>query len=416
MNKTSAMNFILFDDTGRSDFLPLSFTRPVPDIRFGILTIREKWERYLGCSTSTLTEKYLSGKYPLVKAGNSILINGTVCPNPSLLKQIMALEPDQALVCSDYIIALHIIEKDLNDVESLESARVEEVEKREVEGLTEIECTSGHIKISHPWDIFSLNSKAIAEDFELITRGRKSAGISSSNRLICPENIFVEEGAKIECAVINASEGPVYIGTEAEIMEGCLIRGPFALCAHASLKMGAKIYGGTTIGPHCKIGGEVNNSVFLGYSNKAHDGFIGNSVIGEWCNLGADTNNSNLKNTYDEVKMWNYTQERFIPSGLQFCGLVMGDHSKCGINTMFNTGTVVGVNANIFGHGFQRNFIPSYSWGSSVSGYTTYDLGKAIQVARMVYERRGVEFTQADEEILTAIYNNTFAFRKKLRF
>ncbi len=410
------MNYILFDDSTRIDLFPLTFTRPIAEIRLGILTIREKWEKHLKAETSTLTEKYLGKKYPIVKSSNNILINASVLPTKELVKAINELKPDQSLVCKDYIIALHIIEKDLEDVNSIDASIVEDVENHEVEGLEEIECNLPHLKINYPWDIFALNGQAIEDDFKLITQGRKSKVLSDSNKLISEENIFVEQGAKIECATINASTGPVYIGKNAEIMEGCVIRGPFALCDNSTLKMAAKIYGPTTIGPHSKVGGEVNNSVILGYSNKAHDGFLGNSVLGEWINLGADTNNSNLKTTYDEVKVWNYTQEKFIPSGLHFCGLIMGDHSKCGINTMFNTGTVVGVNANIVGHGFQRNFIPSFSWGNSITGYTTYDIDKAIEVAKNVYNRRNLELTQIDIEILKSVFELTFSYRKKVRF
>jgi UDP-N-acetylglucosamine diphosphorylase/glucosamine-1-phosphate N-acetyltransferase len=225
------------------------------------------------------------------------------------------------------------------------------------------------------------------------------------------ENIFLEPGAKIECATLNASTGPIYIGKDAEIMEGALIRGPFALCEHATLKMGTKIYGPTTIGPHSKVGGEVNNSVIFGYSNKAHDGFLGNSVIGEWCNLGADTNNSNLKNNYIEVKLWDYASGRFIPTGLQFCGLIMGDHSKSGINTMFNTGTVVGVSANIFGSGFPRNYIPSFSWGGA-QGYITYHIDKALEVASQVMKRRDIKLDEIEQDILKHIFEITASKRK----
>jgi UDP-N-acetylglucosamine diphosphorylase/glucosamine-1-phosphate N-acetyltransferase len=407
------MNYILFDDSTRNDLLPLTFTRPVADIRIGILTIREKWEKYLKASTSSLTEKYLSAKYPMVKGPNNILINGSVLPTKELVKAINELQPDHSLVYKEYIIAMHVIEKDLDDVDSIDAPIVEDAEKREVEGMHEIECDLPHLKINYPWDIFALNGQAIEDDFKLLTHGRKSKVLSDSNRLVNEENIFVEAGAKVECTIINASNGPVYIGKDAEVMEGCVIRGPFALCDHSSLKMGAKIYGPTTIGPHSKVGGEVNNSVIFGYTNKAHDGFLGHSVLGEWCNIGADSNNSNLKNTYDEVKAWNYAEEKFILTGLQFCGLIMGDHSKCGINTMFNTGTVVGVSANIVGHGFQRNFIPSFSWGSSMSGYTTYDVDKAIDVAKRVYERRGLEFTSVEKDILKNIYELTFSYRKK---
>jgi UDP-N-acetylglucosamine diphosphorylase/glucosamine-1-phosphate N-acetyltransferase len=407
------VNYILFDDSTRNDLLPLTFIRPVADIRFGILTIREKWECYLGVSTSTLTERYLGGQYPMVKGTNNILINGSVCPNKELVKLIKALKPDESIVCGDYIIALHVVEKDLDDIDSIDASRVEDAEKREVEGLTEIECTIPHMKINYPWDIFSMNKEALEEDYALITGRRKSKKLSSTNQIIGEDQIFVEEGAKVEFATINASGGPVYIGKDAEIMEGAMIRGPFALCEGAVIKMGAKIYGPTTIGPGCKIGGELNNVVFFAFSNKAHDGFIGNSVIAEWCNFGADSNNSNLKNTYDEVKMWNYPQERFIPTGLQFCGLIMGDHSKCGINTMFNTGTIVGVNANIIGHGDQRNFIPSFSWGTSVTGYTTFDVNKAIDIARIVKARRNNVLDDSEEDILRNVYNLTISYRKR---
>ncbi len=410
------MNYILFDDSSRMDLFPMTLTRPVAEIRIGILTIREKWERFLKDPTSTLTEKYLSAKYPVVKGKNNILINGSVCPNNELVKKINGLKAGQALVCKDYIIAYNINEKDLEIADTVETTTNDDSDKIDLEGLNEIECSIPHCKINYPWDIFTYNGEAIKDDFKLLTKGRKSQKISPSNKLIAEENIFIEAGAKLECAIINASEGPVYIGKHAEVMEGAIIRGPFALCEHSTLKMGAKIYGPTTIGPYSKVGGELNNTVIFGYSNKAHDGFIGNSVIGEWCNIGADSNNSNLKNTYDEVKMWNYTQEKFISSGLTFCGLIMGDHSKCGINTMFNTGTVIGVNSNIFGHGFHRCFIPSFSWGSSASGYTTYDIAKAIEVAKSVYQRRGLEFNQIEADILQYVYKLTFPYRKKVKF
>ena len=229
--------------------------------------------------------------------------------------------------------------------------------------------------------------------------------------MIAPENIFIEEGAKLNFCTLNASSGPIYIGKNAEIMEGCVVRGALAMCENSVLKLSAKIYGATTLGPYCKVGGEVNNSVLMGYSNKGHDGFLGNSVLGEWCNIGADSNNSNLKNNYAQVRLWSYETENFAKTGLQFCGLMMGDHSKCGINTMFNTGTVVGVNANIFGSGFPRNFVPSYSWGGA-SGFTTYLTKKAFEVAKVVMARRNVEFTAQDEAILTQVFEDTKKWRK----
>ena len=266
------------------------------------------------------------------------------------------------------------------------------------------------LKVETTWDIFSKNGAAIKADFDLITKNRTSAPIPEKTVAFNSEAIFIEEGAKLPLCVLNATDGPIYIGKNAEIMEGSMVRGPFALCEESTLKMGTKIYGSTTVGPHSKVGGEVNNSVFFGYSNKGHDGFLGNSVIGEWCNLGADTNNSNLKNNYAEVRLWSYETENFAKTGLQFCGLMMGDHSKCGINTMFNTGTVVGVSANIFGSGFPRNFIPSFSWGGA-KGFTTYLTSKAFEVAKVVMLRRGIELSEQESAILEHVFELSAAYR-----
>lgn len=394
------MNYILFDNFRRNFLLPLSYTRPVADIRIGILTLREKWELYLGQKTSTLTEDYLSRKYPIVKAESNILINGSICPTEELTKLVTSLKPKEALVTDTTIIALHVEADDLDKVGD-----------GDTEGITEINTDVEFLKLNDSWDIFSHNHQAIAKDYELITSGRKSQPISKTNSISGKENIFIEEGAVVEHAFINATAGPVYIGKDAEIMEGSMIRGPVAICNNATLKMGCKIYGGTTIGPHCKIGGEVNNSVFFGYSNKVHDGFIGNSVIGEWCNMGAGTSNSNLKNTWDEVRLWCYPDQTFVPTGLTFCGLIMGDHTKTAINTTFNTGTVIGVNVNIYGPGFQRNFVPSFSWGGT-SGFQHYDIDKAIDVAKAVYSRRDKTFDEMDEEILRHVYQITFKNKK----
>jgi UDP-N-acetylglucosamine diphosphorylase/glucosamine-1-phosphate N-acetyltransferase len=385
----------MFDDQSRNNLLPLTFMRPIADIRIGILTIREKWETYLKTKTSSLTEAYLSAKYPIIKNSQNILINGSVCPNAKLVKEIKSLKPNQALVTRDTIIALHLNAEDLDESGEMD-----------ISGIDEIEIESEPLKINNVWDIFSKNGEALSDDFELITKKRKSEKLSSTNRILNEQNIFVEKGARIEFAILNASTGPIYIGKNAEIMEGTAIRGPFALGESAVVKMGAKIYGPTTIGPFSKVGGEINNSVIFGYSNKAHDGFLGNSVIAEWCNLGADTNNSNLKNSYDDVKLWNYPQKTFIETGLQFCGLIMGDHSKSGINTMFNTGTVVGINVNVFGAGFQRNFIPSFSWGGT-SGFKIYDYKKAIKVAETMYNRRGKIFDEIEKEIMVSLHYQT---------
>ncbi len=390
------MNYVLFDESRRKNLLPLTFTRPVADIRFGILTIREKWERYLVVKTSTLTDNYLAEKFPLIKEKANIIINGAVCPNEKLVAEINQLEPGNALIKGDTIVAMCLNEEDFKK----QSNAIQENE-------TSIDC----LQIYNTWDIFAKNAEAIKDDFLVLTKGRKSAPIPSHCTAFSIENIFIEEGAQILASTLNATEGPIYIGKDAIVMEGCNLRGPLAVCDHATIKMGAKIYGGTTIGPFSKVGGEVNNSVIFGYSNKAHDGFLGHSVIGEWCNLGADTNTSNLKNTYDTVKLWNYADETFIETDQTFCGLIMGDHSKCGINTMFNTGTVVGVSSNIFGSGYQRNFISSFKWGG-VSGLQAFDLQKAIDIARNMFKRRGIELNDVEERLLRSIYEITHNYRR----
>ncbi|HSG67805.1 MAG TPA: GlmU family protein [Bacteroidales bacterium] len=382
------MNYIIFDNFRRNYLLPLTFTRPVGDIRVGILTIREKWEHYLGTKTSTLTEDYLSLKYPIVKGEDNILINGSILPNDQLLSEIKALGINQALVQGEVIIALRVTAADLDNLD-------------DTEGMEELETDCEYLKINAGWDIFSKNDEALRNDYKLITKGRKSASLSSTNPIL-GNDIVIEDGAKVECCTFNTTSGPIYIGKDVEIMEGSLIRGPFAICDHSVVKMGAKIYGATTVGPYSKVGGELNNVVIFGCSNKAHDGYLGNTVIGEWCNLGADTNNSNLKNNYDLVKMWSYPDQTFVDTGLQFCGLIMGDHSKCGINTMFNTGTVVGVSSNIFGSGFQRNFIPSFAWGGT-KGFNDFPVRKAIEIAQRVYSRRDMEFDEIEQNILRSV-------------
>ncbi|MFZ4414875.1 MAG: putative sugar nucleotidyl transferase, partial [Bacteroidales bacterium] len=364
-----------------------------------ILTIREKWEKYLNCKTSSLTEAYLSEKFPIIIQSDNFLINSSIFPNKEIIDEIHVLKPNQALSAGDYIIAYNIKEEDFENIGDDSLSNYQEVISK-----------AGHTKLNNVWDVFTLNGQEIVADLEILTKGRKSIEISNTNKIAGQHQIFVEEGAKIEFSILNATEGPIYVGKDVEIMEGCMLRGPLALCDHSIVKMGAKVYGGTTIGPFSKVGGEINNVVILGYSNKAHEGFLGNSVIGEWCNIGADTNTSNLKNTYEDVKLWNYPLQTFVNTGLQFCGLIMGDHSKCGINTMFNTGTVVGVNANVFGSGFQRNFIPSFSWGG-VNGISTYDIKKAVIVAQRVYERRNLAFNDIEKDILNHVFNLTYKNR-----
>ena len=391
------MNYILFDGTVRNALLPFTFTRPVADIRVGILTIREKWEKYLGTTTTTLTEEYLMEKYPMVEMEQNVMINASFLPNPILVEMIENLENNQAILFGEEIIAFYT-----NDTQ--DEVNFDEYEVIDYEGDI--------LRIEHTWDIFAKNDTAIREDFDLLTEDRISQPIPKTVNVIASENIFIEEGAKLEFVTLNASNGPIYIGKNAEIMEGSVIRGPFALCESGKVKLATKVYGATTVGPHSVIGGEVNNSVLMGYSNKGHDGFLGNSVLGEWCNIGADSNNSNLKNNYEEVKLWSYETENFAKTGLQFCGLMMGDHSKCGINTMFNTGTVVGVSTNIFGAGFPRNFVPSFSWGGA-SGFSTYLTNKAFQTAKIVMARRNVAFSEEDAKILEHVFEETKKYRKE---
>ncbi|MCK5171545.1 MAG: GlmU family protein [Bacteroidales bacterium] len=393
------MNYILFDDKSWDNLLPLTFTRPVCEVRSGILTIKEKWEKHLNVKMSYFTQEYLQIKYKLNIEQENILINGSVIPNSRLLNDLENLNLNEALVKNGKIIAVKLEQK---SVSSFNYSDLNKYNKKDYK--------EDIIEITWPWDIFRLNGENIKSDFELLTKGRKSEKLSTTNNVLGAENIFIEEGAKIEFATLNANTGPIYIGNDTEIMENSVIRGPFALCDHSVLKISAKIYGPTTIGPHSKVGGEVNNSVIFGYSNKAHDGFLGNSVIGEWCNLGADTNNSNLKNNYAEVRVWNYETGRFIQTGLQFCGLIMGDHSKCAINTMFNTGTVVGVNANIFGEGFPRNFVSSFSWGGA-HGFTVYGINKAFEVAEKVMERRNIKLDETEKNILKEIFERTSKYR-----
>jgi UDP-N-acetylglucosamine diphosphorylase/glucosamine-1-phosphate N-acetyltransferase len=389
------MNYILFDGEVRDALLPFTYTRPVADIRIGILTIREKWEKHLGLTTTTITEEYLEDKYPMVEMNQNVLINASYLPTLELVDKIRNLSENEAIYKGDDVIAFFT------------SDSQEEVN---LETYTAIDLEEEIIQIKNTWDIFSNNGEAIQLDFDLLTEDRTSEPIPEDVHAINKKNIFIEEGATVMYASLNATDGPIYIGKDAQILEGSLIRGPFAMCENAVVKMGAKIYGNTTLGPYCKVAGEINNSVLFGYSSKGHEGYLGNSVIGEWCNLGADTNNSNLKNNYAEVKIWSYETDRFAKTGLQFCGLIMGDHSKCGINTMFNTGTVVGVSANIFGSGFPRNFIPSYSWGGA-SGFTTYQVHKVFEVADVVYKRKNLVFDDKEKKILEHVFELSSKYR-----
>lgn len=389
------MNIILFDDHLRSQFLPLTFTRPIAELRLGILTLKEKWEHISKAAVSYKTESYLTKKYPEQVEGDNLYINARYLASEEFFEQVKNLTNDEVLMHGEIVLAYRLSKNESLDLQTLIDSELN----------IELDC------IEHVADLFSKNHKAIEDDFKLLTSGRTSQPVPETVTCFNPDLIFIEEGAKLYNGTLNATDGPIYIGKEAEVMENSAIRGPFALCEYSTVKMGAKIYTGTTIGPHSKVGGEVSNSMILGYSNKGHDGFLGNSVIGEWCNIGADTNTSNLKNNYANVKLWDYDSGRFKDTGLQFCGLIMGDHSKCSINMMFNTGTIVGVSANIFGSGFPRNFVPSFSWGGS-QGVITYKLNKVFEVAELVIKRRGLSLTQEDKSILEEIFEKTSSYRR----
>jgi len=391
MNQSS---ITLFDDLQiREQLLPFTYTRSIADIRIGITTIVEKWISFFGSSTFYIkTEDYLQTRYSQ-GSGSSLFINACIIPDEALVAAISALKADQYLV------------------KGVRTIAIANTDSMNLSDKVAVEYTGDVLVIEQPWDIFKKNEAVLTADFYRLTKGRVSQPLATTNTLIGDTSrLFIEEGATIEAAVLNTNTGVIYIGKEAEIMEGTVVRGPLAMCEHSAIKLAGKIYGATTLGPHVKVGGEVNNSVIFGYSNKGHDGFLGNSVIGEWCNLGADTNNSNLKNNYGEVKVWSYAKGQEINTGLQFCGLMMGDHSKCGINTMFNTGTVVGVSANIFGAGFPPKHIPSFSWGGAEE-MVDFDLEKAMEVAERMMERRHIALTEIDKNILKNIYEATQKFR-----
>lgn len=394
------MNIILFDDPVlRQQLLPFTYTRPVADIRVGILKISEKWQKLTGHKVSFSTEEYLSVQFPCKVTTDNFYVNGAVCPTEQLVAAILDLTAETGLVQHGRLLAFRSSQAwSTTALAGFRPARVHDF--------------GGEIHlIDQVWKIFQLNGQEIRSDYALVTSNRVSEDIGDPfTRVYNPENVFIEEGASVKAAIINAENGPVYIGKGAQVMEGAMIRGPFAMGEQSVIGMGAKVRGDTTLGPFCKVAGEVSNVVLFGNSNKGHDGYLGNAVVGEWCNLGADTNASNLKNNYASVKIWSFAQEAFVDTGLQFCGLIMGDHSKCSINTMFNTGTVVGVCANIFGAGFPRSFIPSFAWGGP-HGFTTYKLGQALDTIERVYKRRNKELDATDRKILTEVFDRSAKFR-----
>lgn len=396
-------NILLFDGGARDRLLPLTFTKPVSELRIGILRISEKWAHEFNTQISWLTEDYLSGKFPISIGDTNILIKGNLLPDKGLVQAFSELKDGQALIGNGNVLGIGMTADQLSDLSGNKDAPMS------IHGYDVVHYEHEYKSIEFPWDLFAMNGEEIENDFERLTAGKTSAAVEDSVQVI-GDRLFVEEGARIGHSILNTEEGPIYIGKNAEVMEGCLIRGPFTLGEKAVLKMGTKVYGATTVGPYCKVGGEVNNSIFTGFSNKAHDGFVGNSVIGEWCNMGADTNTSNLKNDYGSVKCWSYEGGELADSGRQFLGLVMGDHSKSSINTMFNTGTVVGVNANVFTGKFPPKFVPSFSWLAD-DGNTEYRLDKAISVATQVMKRRNVELDESDQTIFNTVFDLTKKYR-----
>ncbi len=389
------MNLILFDDPPvRAHLLPFTYTRPVSGIRCGILTLSEKWSHHLKLVPSFQTESYLAKKFPKETTDDNLFVNGCVLPDVALSSAVTALAPGQSLVAGDRAIAARTNASDWTSA-TLKSVRYNE-------SITIID---------RMWKIFQLNGDQIRKDFALITRGRQSEKVADVHtRVYNPNQIFVETGVTVRAAVLNAENGPIYLGKNSNVQEGALIRGPFALGEGSHVNMGAKVRGDVSVGPYSKIGGEISATVIFGYSNKAHDGFLGCSVIGEWCNFGADSNTSNLKNNYENIRLWDFATQTFEDTGLMFCGLMMGDHARCGINTMFNTGSVVGVSANVFGAGYLRNYIPSFAWGGT-SGLSSYKLGKALEGATKAMDRRGIRLDDTERSLLESVYEQTAPHR-----
>lgn len=397
------MNIVLFDHPEiRRSLLPLTYTRPVADIRVGILTIAEKWELALNSKVSFLTQDYLKKKFPATVNEDNLYINGALCPDDQLVAALLDLQKGES------------IRKDGTTL-AIRAGRLESPDEISIKSNNKAkEYSATATLLRYNWDVFLQNGEQICADFAVVTKGRKSQTLSDPHTIVYrPDNVFIEEGVTIKAAIINAEQGPVYLGKDSEVQEGTIIQGPFSLGDYSQLRLGGKMRPNTTIGPYCKVGGEVGNVIFHSYSNKAHEGFLGNSVIGSWCNLGADTNNSNLKNNYSNVRCWNYQHQSYIDTGLQFCGVIMGDHSKCSINTMLNTGTVVGVSANIHGNGFPPKFVPSFIWGGTEIS-NEYNFEKACETTAKVMERRDIPFDQVEREILQRVFDLSSPFRQPL--
>lgn len=395
-------NLILFDDKAWAGLRPLTWLRPVAEIRIGLLTMAERWEMLLTGQASCVAQDYLAEEFPMALARDNFFINASLLPTHELVKQILHLSQGEALTQNDELLAARLDDKAILRISDPEA---------DGEAIPGYDYEGEAILLDRPYDLFHYNERMIAFDTELVCGTRHSQALPKTNTVIGKHPVFLEQGASIEACILNTTEGPIYLGKNSLVMEGSMLRGPIAICEEAVVKMGAKIYKGTTIGPHCKVGGEVSNVVFQAYSNKGHDGYLGNAVIGQWCNIGADTNASNLKNNYSDVRVWDYSTDRFESSGTQFCGLIMGDHSKCGINTMFNTGTVIGVAANVFGSGFPRTFIPDFAWGGA-AGMTTNKLPKVFETAELVKSRRKLKVSAHEKDALEHVYALTKDLRR----
>jgi UDP-N-acetylglucosamine diphosphorylase/glucosamine-1-phosphate N-acetyltransferase len=392
------MNVALFDHPQIwHQLLPLTYTRPVAEIRLGILTISEKWQQHLDQPVKQITQDYLAKKFPWPETHENLLvINGGICPDIEFVNALNSIETDKGLQKDGMLLAARL--STYTNIDDLLATPA-------------IEYHGDLTLISRPWHIFKEAGAQIRQDYQMVTNQRQSAPINDKHTIVYqPQNIFIEAGVSIKAAILNAEDGPIYLGKGTSVEEGAVIRGPFALGEDSTINAQARMRGDIAIGPKCKVGGEVSNSVIFGFTNKGHDGFLGNSVLGEWCNIGAGTNTSNLKNNYTKVKVWDYNENKFINSGEQFCGLMMGDHSKCGINTMFNTGTIAGVAANIFGAGFPRTLIPSFSWGGH-AGFTTFRPEKVKEMATVSMRRRDGIFDEEEEKIMNYLFTETKKYR-----
>jgi len=400
------MQIVLYDsDLWRVKLFPLTLTRPVSNLRVGILTIDEKWSKYFNVPVSFITEDYLAEKYPLNDiSGTVLIVRGSILPDEHLCESLRSLKSGEALVLQNEIIAFKM---EVADVHAVSSFHFRDLD---IENIKLVHYQGSLIRIDYPEDIFKNNGEEIKKDFELLTKGRASAPLSTTNQVLGDYPIFLEEGVNAEFASFNTSKGPVYLGKSSEVWEGSRIRGPFALCDNSIVKMGTRIYSNVTVGPYCTVGGELNTSVIWGNSNKGHDGYMGNAVVGEWCNWGADTNNSNMKNNFKEVRLYDYEKKDYRETGLQFCGVIMGDYVRCAINTAFNTGTVIGVSVSVFGIGVPPSFIPDFSWGSK-DGFTSYELEKMFQTSELLFQRRSCKFDEIEKKLLKSVFDLTKNYR-----